>query len=96
MYTHAQPLLELMGKFKYSDYTMEKYGLEQITKEDKARFLGLNYADMLGLDVEQLKAGIAGDEFARYQAENGLDKPFSNWKASRPDLSGAAEPQLVK
>jgi predicted TIM-barrel fold metal-dependent hydrolase len=86
MYSHAQPILELFGAFRYSEQTMQKYNLPQITDADKANFLGLNYARMAGLDVGKLKEGIAGDEFDAYQREHGLDAPLSNWKASRPDI----------
>ncbi|MCW2527183.1 MAG: amidohydrolase [Pseudonocardiales bacterium] len=82
MYTHAQPILELFEAFAYSEETMAKFNLPQVTEEDKANFLGLNYARMMRLDVQELKAGIKGDEYDVYQQANGLDAPLSNWKSS--------------
>jgi predicted TIM-barrel fold metal-dependent hydrolase len=79
---HPQPLLETFRDFRFSDATLEKYGLAQIRDDDKRKVLGLNHARLLNLDVEQARARIADDAFSRHQAERGLDAPFSNWTAS--------------
>ena len=76
---HPQPLLQRMWDLQFSDYTMNKYGLPQITAADKTQILGGSYAAMMGLDVGQLRAKLAGDEFAHARA-SGLQTPWSNWK----------------
>lgn len=76
---HSQPLLDKFWEIKFSDALLEKYGLEQITKEDKRKILGANYAQIIGLDVDHAREKIAEDEFSRAQREHGLDAPFSNW-----------------
>ncbi len=79
MFCHSQPLLEKFWNLEFSDQVLEKYGLDQITKTDKALILGGNYARIIGLDVEQAKAKIADDKFAQATKKNGLEKPYSNW-----------------
>jgi uncharacterized protein len=81
MLGHSQPLLETFWNLELSDRMLERYGLEQLTKEDKALILGGNYARIVGLDIEAAKRRIAEDEFAVYQREHGLDPPYSNWLA---------------
>lgn len=78
--SHPQPLLERFWNFKFSDGTLRKYGLNQITDEDKRMILGQNYASMLGLDIAKLRAKVANDEFAQARKTRGLDAPFSNWR----------------
>ena len=78
---HPQPLVTRMWAMQFSDYTLNKYGLPQITAADKAMILGGSYAAMMGLDIGKLRAQVANDDFARARASHGLDAPWSNWKA---------------
>jgi predicted TIM-barrel fold metal-dependent hydrolase len=80
MFTHTQSLIRKFMDLELSDHVLNKYGLEQLTKEDKALILGGNYARIVGLDIEEAKRRIADDEFSRHVAEHGLDEPYSNWK----------------
>ncbi len=82
MQHHPQPLLELFREFQYSDATMEKFGLAQITKADKAKILGLNHARLLNVDVEAALERIKDDDLSRHQSAHGLDAPLSNWRAA--------------
>lgn len=77
---HPQPLLQRMWDLRFSDYTLNKYGLQQIGVSEKKAILGGSYAAMLGLDVAKLRAQVADDEFARARREKGLAAPWSNWK----------------
>jgi hypothetical protein len=43
----------------------------QLTENDKRKILGLNAAELMGIDLEEARARIADDEFARRRAENG-------------------------
>lgn len=80
MLTHPQPLLERFWALQFSEATMEKYGIAQITEDDKRKILGLNYARVIGLDVDAARAAIQDDEFARRRAEHGMPAPFSTWR----------------
>jgi uncharacterized protein len=79
MFVHTQPFLEAFVDFQLSDETCTGLGLAPLTREDKAKILGLNYARIVDLDVEAAKEKIAGDEFA-LQLEEGRPAPFAAWK----------------
>ena len=80
MLTHPQPLLEQFWGLQFSERTMEKFGIPQITEDDKRKILGLNYAALMNLDVAQAQRRIADDEFAQQREEHGLAAPFSTWR----------------
>ena len=50
--------------------------LQSLSPQDQANILGGTFARLHGLDIEALKAGIAGDEFARAPGE-APKAPFS-------------------
>jgi uncharacterized protein len=81
MFVHSQPIVERFMAFQFSDEICEGYGIEPLTREDKALILGGNYARIIGLDVEAAKARIADDEFARVGREGPRPEPFASWKA---------------
>jgi len=87
MFVHTQPLLEAFMDFQFSDETCEGYGVQPLTREDKAAILGGNYARIIGLDIEAAKARIADDEFSRVKRETGLQAPYSNWKTQFASLT---------
>lgn len=65
---------------KFSERVMHKFGLPQITQEDKELILGRNFARMVGLDVDDALARVVDDEFSQRQREQGLAEPFSYWR----------------
>ena len=67
---------------------LERYGIEQITKDDKKLIMGENYARMIGLDIEKAKAAFAGDEFDTAVKENGIGEPWSYWRKNDPVWDG--------
>jgi uncharacterized protein len=74
---HPQPLLErFVREFQFDDETVNRFGIPQITLEHKRMILAENYANMCGLDLPALLAGIENDEFEQMQAD-GLPAPFS-------------------
>ena len=77
---HSQPILEWFQKLEFSQEIVETYGVT-IGTADKGLILGGNYARIVGLNVEEVKARIADDEFSRVRAEAGLQAPYSNWRA---------------
>lgn len=84
---HPRPLLEGFAKFSYPEDMLESSGslmpVPQLTLDDKRAILGENYCQMHGLDMEELKAGIAGDEFSGQDPAN-LDEPFSSAPTGAP------------
>ncbi len=65
MLFHPRPLLDAFWKCRMPEDLMENYGYPDLTEEDKRAILGLNQIRLLGLDIEQLEAGVASDVFGR-------------------------------
>jgi predicted TIM-barrel fold metal-dependent hydrolase len=82
MVIHSQPVLERFRDFEFSEATMSKYGVPQITPEIRAMILGGNYARILGIDIDEAKRNIAEDEFSKERATTGIQPPYSNWKSA--------------
>jgi len=87
MFVHTQPLLERFMEFQFSDVTCAGYGIEPLSKEQKALILGGNYARIIGLDIDAARERIAGDEFAQARERDGRGAPYAAWKA---DFAGIA------
>jgi hypothetical protein len=86
LHFHPQPVLEKMARLTFSDQILERYGLEQITHEQRAAFLAGNYARIAGIDLPQAAERIKDDEFAKARAEHGGNRAmWSNWRAMRPE-----------
>ncbi len=77
---HPRPLLEAFWNLQLDEALLHRYGLPQLTAEDKAAILGGNYARMIGLDVEEAKRRLAGDEFDLARAAGPVE-PYSSWRA---------------
>lgn len=89
MVLHSQPILERFRNLQLSEETLESFAVEQLTHDDLGLILGGNYARVIGLDVEEAKARIADDEFARERAKTGLQAPYSNWRAEHDGRAAA-------
>jgi predicted TIM-barrel fold metal-dependent hydrolase len=86
LHFHPQPVLEKMARLTFSDRVLERYGLEQITHEQRAAFLAGNYARIAGIDLPQAAERIKDDEFAKARAEHGKNRAmWSNWRDMRPE-----------
>jgi uncharacterized protein len=83
MAVHPQHVLRSFWDLELPTDVIDHYGLQPLTRADKAAMLGGNYARMLGLDLEQLKAGIADDEFSQERAARGGERlpVWSAWTA---------------
>lgn len=79
MFVHSQPFLERFVDFQFSEATLAATGLAPLTREDKAKILGGNYARIIGLDVDVARSNIADDPFSRARAA-GKPAPYSAWK----------------
>lgn len=77
---HPQIQLEALRDFEFSDEARRKgFGskIPQITDEDKRKILGENYAEILGLDVDEARERIAEDEFDSRVADEGRADPWT-------------------
>ncbi|HEY1774740.1 MAG TPA: amidohydrolase family protein [Solirubrobacteraceae bacterium] len=81
-FAHPRPLIEAFWNLEMTDSLREGYGYPELTREIKKKILGLNFARMHGLEVEQLKQATVGDEFS---VRTSLARPWS--RASR-ELAG--------
>jgi predicted TIM-barrel fold metal-dependent hydrolase len=84
---HPQPLLERFLAFEFSEQTLYRHGIAQITREQKAMILGGSYARMIGLDLEAAGRGIEDDEFAQAQRANGLEPLYSTWTSTAAEAA---------
>ncbi|MCX4641964.1 amidohydrolase family protein [Streptomyces sp. NBC_01446] len=60
---HPRPVLEAFWNFEMPRDLIEEYGLPELTKEMKANILGRNFLRMHGIDEQDLRKRITGDEF---------------------------------
>lgn len=72
MQYHPRPCLELFEEFKFPEDQLDNFGLfgeiKQITEQDKANILGLNYARSHGFDIDAIKSRFKNDQFDRGEA----------------------------
>ena len=78
-FTHARPLIEEFMAFEMPQDMVEGEGYPQVTAEDKANILGLNFARLHGLDVAALREQIAGDDIEQRKRDEGMREPWSEW-----------------
>jgi predicted TIM-barrel fold metal-dependent hydrolase len=78
---HPQPILEAVWNYKVSDRFLERFAMEQLSREDREKIMGRNYAGIVGVDIVEAAAKIAGDEFDKQRDANGGLRPaYSYWK----------------
>jgi len=73
---HPRPVLEAFAKLQMPIDMVEGDGYPPLTDEIKADILGRNYARLHGLDLDAIKAKIAGDDLSRRRAA-GISAPWS-------------------
>jgi hypothetical protein len=86
---HPEPLIQAFWRWELPEDLLERYKLEQVSRDDKALILGRNWARVVGLDVDAYLASVKDDEFERARRERGIEAPFTNWKR-RAGLEEAA------
>ncbi|MFJ3802514.1 amidohydrolase family protein [Streptomyces sp. NPDC090088] len=60
---HPRPLIEAFWNFEMPQDLIEEEGMEPLTLETKKNILGRNFLRLHGIDEDELRASIAGDEF---------------------------------
>ena len=76
-FTHPQPLLEAFKRFEMPGELVEEYGYPELTDADKADILGLNFARVHGLDLDETKACLREDDIDSRKSD-GLQAPWSS------------------
>jgi predicted TIM-barrel fold metal-dependent hydrolase len=76
MVSHPQPLLDAFADFAFPEDMVEGENFPVLTDEIKGQILGLNFARLHGLDVDELRGKIEGDELTE-RKRNGQPEPWS-------------------
>ena len=83
MFVHPQPALEAFLDFEMPEDLMEGYGYPPLTPEAKRKMLGENYCRLHGLDVDEVKANVADDDWAKRRHESPSPEPWSTVHGAR-------------
>lgn len=79
MVIHPQAALEAFQEFQFSEQTLEREGISQVSLEDRRDILGGNFARMAGIDLKERLAAVDGDEFIQMKNRaKGELEPFSS------------------
>jgi len=78
-FAHPQGMLQRFWDLRLDEDLLDRYQLPQLDRETKARILGQNYADMVGLDLPAAVAASAEDEWSRRRATDGRLEPYTIW-----------------
>jgi hypothetical protein len=93
-FTHPQPVLDAFWDLEFDADLADRYQLPPLDRELKARILGRNWADMVGLDLDAHLAGLAGDDWERRREKAGRLAPYTVWGESLgEDHAGAMAAQ---
>lgn len=80
-FTHPQIVLDKFWNLELDSDLADRYQLPPLDRELKARIIGQNWADMVGLDLGAHMASIAGDDWDKRRAASGGQAPYSVWGA---------------
>jgi predicted TIM-barrel fold metal-dependent hydrolase len=90
---HPQPAIEAFWNFQIPEemWTQSAFANEpyELTELDKRKILGLNTAELLGIDVQEAQRKIARDEFSQRVAKNG--GVFAPWSTTKAVLAEEAQ-----
>jgi hypothetical protein len=75
-------VLEAFLDFEMPQDLTEGYGYPPLTAEAKRKMLGENYCRLHGLDVDEVKAKVANDEWATRRRETASPEPWSSVRAA--------------
>jgi predicted TIM-barrel fold metal-dependent hydrolase len=83
---HPRPTIDAFLDFEMPQDLVDGFGYPQLTAEMKADILGANFLRLHGVDVQQLRAKIAGDTWSQRRAD--LSDMAEPWSHLRRRLSG--------
>ena len=78
-FTHPQVALEKFWNLELDSELADRYQLPPLDRDLKARILGQNWADMVGLNLAAHMASIAGDDWDRRRDAHGDRAPYTVW-----------------
>jgi uncharacterized protein len=84
MLVHPQAVLEAFLRFEMPEDLVEGYGYPPLTEQAKRKMLGENYCGLHGLDVEEVKAKVANDEWARQRNAATSREPWATVRGASP------------
>jgi predicted TIM-barrel fold metal-dependent hydrolase len=67
---HPRPILEAFAEFEFPEAVLEEFGISQLTDQDRRNILGLNACRLHGIDPDDVRARVAGDEFELARADS--------------------------
>jgi hypothetical protein len=74
MATHPRPLIEAFWRLEVDEDLRRNYGIPEFTAELKAKILGGNFLQMHGIDEQDVRARLAGDDWS---SEPELQAPWT-------------------
>jgi hypothetical protein len=77
-------VLEAFLEFEMPADLIEGYGFPPLTEETKRKLLGENYCRLHGLDVDDVKASVANDDWAQRRSEAGSPEPWASLRRAAP------------
>lgn len=78
-FTHPQVALERFWTLELDADLADRYQLPPLDRDLKARILGRNWADMVGLDLDAHLASVADDDWERQRRTSGGQPPYTVW-----------------
>ncbi|MCY7300039.1 MAG: amidohydrolase family protein [Ilumatobacteraceae bacterium] len=78
-FTHPQVVLDRFWNLELDADLADRYQLPPLDRDLKARILGANWADMVGVDLEAHMAAMTGDNWDQRRAAHGGQAPYSVW-----------------
>ena len=85
---HPQFYLQNFLKFQFSQEVLDAFQIDPLTEEQRFGVLGRNFLGMAGIDVEELKGRLVGDEYDQKLRRHGrLEPMFSTWTPTASEQS---------
>lgn len=84
--SHPQPVLEAFANLEMPEDLVEGYGYPELTEEIKRKIFGLNMAKLHGIDPEERKAKLSGDEWSARRAAAQADQ-VGPWQGIRDRMA---------